>query len=149
MLTGCTVALVGEDHGALNEARRRAAALGVALFVQDEYVDQAELCAAICAADVVVCPYEIASASGVLVLAAMAGTPSVSSSAGGLSEYATETFAGSLPGSLAQAIESALMVKLIPWSEDDSLADSYKEIHDSVSPRGSRSELVLTCTRSS
>ncbi|MCA1842479.1 MAG: glycosyltransferase family 4 protein, partial [Actinobacteria bacterium] len=83
------LAVVGEDHGALGEARRMAAAGSVPIIVDEGYQPVDRFVAALAAADVVVCPYRRASQSAVLATAAALGRPTVATAVGGLAELAT------------------------------------------------------------
>jgi glycosyltransferase involved in cell wall biosynthesis len=98
-----TLAIVGEDKGVEKEMRMLAAALGVKANWHVEYVGLADFSAAVAAADVVVCPYEIASQSGVLALARQLGVPSVACDVGGLGELATITVESDAPSEIAEA----------------------------------------------
>jgi hypothetical protein len=62
----------------------------------------------VAAADVVVCPYERASQSAVISLAAALGTPTIATSVGGLTESATFVVEGDDHPGLAKAIEAAI-----------------------------------------
>ncbi len=102
------VALVGEDLGALGPTRRLAEELGVTLVWDEGYQPLERFVAAIAAADVVACPYRVASQSGVLALAHILGRPSVVTEVGGLPELATVTVPPDDPTALATGLRRAL-----------------------------------------
>src|SRR3569623_2022252 len=85
------VAVVGEDKGAETSNRRLADELGVPVRWDVRYVSLEDFAAALAAADVVVCPYDRASQSGVLSLARQYGARTVATSVGGLAELADVT----------------------------------------------------------
>jgi glycosyltransferase involved in cell wall biosynthesis len=122
---GLGAALVGEDHGALPEARAKAAELAVPLVVRAGYLELSELCAAISAADVVVAPYAQASMSGVLALARSLGTPTAASPVGGLGAGADELATGTDTAAMAQAITRALG-RTRPESIEEARADASR-----------------------
>jgi glycosyltransferase involved in cell wall biosynthesis len=84
--------IVGQDRGTVTECSQLAERLGVTVSWYTEYVRLDDFVGAIRAADVVVCPYERASQSGVLSIARSVGTPTISSRVGGLSDLAGQTF---------------------------------------------------------
>jgi glycosyltransferase involved in cell wall biosynthesis len=102
------VAVVGEDMGEADAWRAEAQRLGVDVRWSLGYVPLEEFVAAIEEADVIVCPYEIASQSGVLAVARNAGAVTVATDVGGLSELATVTVPSGDPVALARGIERAL-----------------------------------------
>jgi glycosyltransferase involved in cell wall biosynthesis len=106
--TGPRLAVVGEDLGALSPALREAARLGVDLVVDEGYQPLPRLVAAIAAADVVVCPYRVASVSGVMAMAAALGRPTVATDVGGLGESATVTVPPDDASGLAAGVDKAL-----------------------------------------
>ncbi|NQX28001.1 glycosyltransferase [Microbacteriaceae bacterium VKM Ac-2854] len=101
----------GEDKGALASIRA-AGDLGlVRLIIEDGYLDLDDFVAAMLASDVVVCPYLIASQSGVAAVAEATKTPIVASAAGGLPEQAARTFSNDSDdpaGSLRETIIAVL-----------------------------------------
>jgi glycosyltransferase involved in cell wall biosynthesis len=97
------LAVVGEDKGSMREMRALAARLGVDASWHVDYVDASDFVAAIVAADVIGCPYEVASQSAILAMAHQLGVPSVARDVGGLSELATATVASSTPSDIAAA----------------------------------------------
>jgi glycosyltransferase involved in cell wall biosynthesis len=101
-------AFVGEDHGALGPVRRLAADLDVPLRVSEGYHPIDEFLAALCAADVVVCPYRLSSQSGVLAVAAALGLRTVATDVGGLPELANVVVPPEDPGALARGVARAL-----------------------------------------
>lgn len=103
-----TVAVVGEDMGAAEACRADADRLGLDVRWDLGYVPLDDFVAAIEVSDVVVCPYEVASQSGVLAVARSVGTVTVATDVGGLSELATVTAPSGDAAGLAEAIERAL-----------------------------------------
>lgn len=101
-------ALVGEDLGALAPARRLAAELDVPLRIAEGYQPIEEFVAALYAADVVVCPYRVASQSAVLTLARAWGLRTVATDIGGLAELATVVVPPDDPLALAYGVERSL-----------------------------------------
>jgi glycosyltransferase involved in cell wall biosynthesis len=102
------LALVGEDLGALSPTRRLAEELGVTVVWDEGYQPLDRFVAALAAADVVVCPYPVASQSGVLALAHALGRPSVVTDVGGLAELGTVTVPSGDPAALATGLRRAL-----------------------------------------
>jgi glycosyltransferase involved in cell wall biosynthesis len=102
------LAVVGEDKGDLERCRRLAEARGVEVSWTPDYVPLGEFVAALGAADVVLCPYDRASQSGVLAVTRKVGTPSVASAVGGLAELATATIPPGDAPALARAVEGVL-----------------------------------------
>lgn len=102
------LALVGEDIGALVPSRELAQELGVNLVWDEGFQPLEEFVAAIAAADVVVCPYQVASQSGVLALSQALGRPSVTTDVGGLPELATVTVPADDPRAMADGLRRAL-----------------------------------------
>jgi len=102
------LAVVGEDHGALGEARRLAVAGSVPIVVDEGFQPVDRFVAALAAADVVVCPYRRASQSAVLATAAALGRPTVATAVGGLAELATVVVAPDDPGALRAGIERGI-----------------------------------------
>jgi glycosyltransferase involved in cell wall biosynthesis len=103
-----TVAVVGEDMGQAERCRELAARRGVDVRWTLGYTPLQSFAAALRAADVVVCPYDRASQSGVLAVARSVGAVTVASDVGGLAELATVTVAPGDPVALAGGIERAL-----------------------------------------
>jgi glycosyltransferase involved in cell wall biosynthesis len=102
------LAVVGEDHGGLAEARRLAGDLGVALVLDDGYQPVEQFVAALAAADVVACPYRRSSQSAILVTAATLGRPTVVTDVGGLPELGMVVVPPDDPAALTAGIERAL-----------------------------------------
>lgn len=105
---GLRLAAVGQDLGALGPARRLAADLDVPMDVDEGYQPLDRFVATLAAADVVACPYRVASQSAVLALAAALGRPTVATDVGGLAELASVTVAPGDPDALARGIGQAL-----------------------------------------
>lgn len=101
------LAVVGDDQGALAAASEEASRRGVALVVDEGYQPLPQLVAAVAAADVVICPYRMASTSAVLALAAALGRPTVATDVGGLAELATVTVPPDDAGALAAGVDKA------------------------------------------
>jgi glycosyltransferase involved in cell wall biosynthesis len=89
------------------------------------FVDREDFVAAIAASDLVACPYDQASQSGVLALANQLGVPTVSTDIGGLAELATASIPVGDPQRLTEVI-------------DEVLQSSQRE-----APRGGREEELL------
>jgi len=102
------VAVVGEDKGAETSNRRLAEELGVPVRWDVRYVSLEDFAAALAAADVVVCPYDRASQSGVLSLARLYGARTVATSVGGLAELADVTVPPDNALALADGIRRAM-----------------------------------------
>jgi glycosyltransferase involved in cell wall biosynthesis len=102
------LAVVGPDLGAWDGASRLAAELGVPVAAAVGYCDLDDFTAAIAAADIVVCPYDHASQSGVLAVARRLGTPTVATDVGGLADYADRLLTDSSPEEMTGAIAAVL-----------------------------------------
>jgi glycosyltransferase involved in cell wall biosynthesis len=102
------LAVVGEDKGAASGWREAAARAGVRAHWSVGFQPLERFAGAVAAADVVVCPYERASQSAVISLAAGLGTPTIATSVGGLTESATFVVEGDDHRGLAKAIETAI-----------------------------------------
>jgi glycosyltransferase involved in cell wall biosynthesis len=76
--------------------------------VDEGYLPLARFVAAAAAADVVACPYLVASSSAVLALAVALGRPTVASDVGGLGDLATVVVPPGDPDALAAGVERAL-----------------------------------------
>jgi glycosyltransferase involved in cell wall biosynthesis len=113
------LAVVGEDRGDLERCRRLAEERGVEVSWTPDYVPLDEFVAALAAADVVLCPYDRASQSGVLAVTRKVGTPSVGTAVGGLAELATATVPPGDAAALAAAVNEVLAA---PARKDDMLA---------------------------
>ena len=105
------VAVVGEDMGEAEPCRALAERLGLDVRWTLGYVPLQDFVAAIEAADVVVCPYDVASQSGVLAVARSVGTVTLASDVGGLSEMAGVTVPPADVAALAAGIEHALALQ--------------------------------------
>jgi len=102
------VAVVGEDKGAETSNRRLADELGVPVRWDVRYVSLEDFAAALAAADLVVCPYDRASQSGVLSLARLYGARTVATAVGGLAELADVTVPPDDALALADGIRRAM-----------------------------------------
>jgi glycosyltransferase involved in cell wall biosynthesis len=105
---GWRLAVVGPDLGAWEPARRLAEEGGVTVAAAVGYQQLEDFTAALAAADVVVCPYEQASQSGVLAVARQLGTATVAADVGGLADYADSLVDVATPAGLTAAIAAAL-----------------------------------------
>jgi glycosyltransferase involved in cell wall biosynthesis len=101
------LAVVGEEKGAVPGCRALAEEMGVRVHWSIGFQPLDRFVAAIRAADVVVCPYERASQSGVLSIASSLGVPTVATSVGGLGEAADDAVDPDDPLALTRAIERA------------------------------------------
>jgi glycosyltransferase involved in cell wall biosynthesis len=119
------LAVVGEDKGDLDRCRELAAALGVPVSWTTEYVPLADFVAILAAADVIVCPYERASQSGILALARKVGARTVASDVGGLGELATIAVPPGEARPLAAAIERALTMAPVPDDMEAGLVEAH------------------------
>ncbi len=102
------LAVVGEDKGSKREMRALATTLGVDASWHVDYVDASDFVAAIAAADVIGCPYEVAGQSAILAMAHQLRVPSVACDVGGLGELATVTVASNTPSEIAAACMRAV-----------------------------------------
>lgn len=105
--------MVGPDAGGLDYATRYARAREVTLRVWEGYAPLDEFAAAMAASDVVICPYLVASQSGVLDLANRLGVPTAATNIGGLAEQADITFAPRSPDAMNSALETMLKTQAI------------------------------------
>jgi glycosyltransferase involved in cell wall biosynthesis len=119
------LAVVGEDKGDVGRCRRLAGELGVEVSWTVAYLPLDDFVAALAAADVVVCPYDRASQSGVLAVTRKVGTRSVASAVGGLSELATATTPPGDAAGLARAVNRALSLS----GERDSMEEGLLRAH--------------------
>jgi glycosyltransferase involved in cell wall biosynthesis len=103
-----TVAVVGDDMaGEADRCRALAHRLGVDVRWALGYTPLVEFVAAMRAADVVVCPYDRASQSGVLAVARSVGAVTVATDVGGLAELANVAVRPDDAAELARGIERA------------------------------------------
>ena len=107
-LDGVSGWVIGEDHGAANAARAAAARHGDRVRVLETRLDHEEFVALLSAADLVVCPYAVASQTGVLSIARDLGVRTLASSVGGLPELADAVFDPIDAESLAAAVRRSL-----------------------------------------
>jgi glycosyltransferase involved in cell wall biosynthesis len=126
---GRRLAVVGEDKGELESCRELARSAGVQVSWQVGFTPLDEFVAALAAADLVVCPYDAGSQSGVLALARQLGTASVASDAGGLSELADRSFPAGDAAALASAIDVQLERPAPAASADGSVAAPHLEAY--------------------
>ena len=90
-----------------------------------EYVPLGDFVAILAAADVIVCPYERASQSGILALARKVGARTVASDVGGLGVLATIAVPPGEPARLAAAVEEALAMAPVPDDMESGLIDAH------------------------
>jgi hypothetical protein len=102
------LAFVGEDLGARPAIMEAASEAGVGVDICSAYLPLAEFAAALASARIVVCPYRVASQSGVLALARSLGTTTIASRVGGLTEQADRTFRPGDAADLAAQISAVL-----------------------------------------
>ncbi|GGM21941.1 hypothetical protein GCM10011608_03340 [Micromonospora sonchi] len=88
-LPGWRGAVVGEDLGPGRQLNALVTRTGAAVTTDYRYLSVEDFTALVAAADVVVAPYQIASQSGVLAVAARLGVPTAVVPCGGLAELAT------------------------------------------------------------
>ncbi|MFU8852577.1 glycosyltransferase [Micromonospora sp. SL1-18] len=88
-LPGWLGAVVGADLGPGRQVDALIEQTGAAVTTVYRYLDVDEFTALVATADVVVAPYEVASQSGVLAVAARLGVPTAVAPCGGLGELAT------------------------------------------------------------
>lgn len=86
------VVFAGQDKGAAEEIRQAELASQHRLILEDRYLELGELVSLMQLCDVVVCPYQVASQSGIVALASQLDRPVIVSSAGGLSEQSSWSF---------------------------------------------------------
>ncbi|MGP6204416.1 glycosyltransferase [Microbacterium sp. F2] len=111
----------GEDKGAAKAVYESADANSQSVVLIDSYLPLESLVSLVSICDVVVCPYEIASQSGVLALAGQLGVPTVASRVGGLAEQASHTFDHHAPNAdelLSGAIVAALRARRRAGNDD-------------------------------
>lgn len=106
-----TLLFAGQDKGAADLIHKAYLHPRHRLVLEDRYLELQELVAAMQIADVVVCPYQVASQSGVVALAAQLGRPVIVSSAGGLAEQSPWSFqlGPDQVDELAQALKNSLL----------------------------------------
>jgi glycosyltransferase involved in cell wall biosynthesis len=102
-----TVAVVGQDMEEADRCRELAARLGVDTRWALGYTPLEDFVAAMRAADVVVCPYDRASQSGILAVARSVGAVTVATDVGGLAELAHVAVRPDDAADLARGIERA------------------------------------------
>jgi glycosyltransferase involved in cell wall biosynthesis len=123
--SGVRVVVMGPDAGALRAAEQRAQEVDADVLFLPGYHDLEDLGAVITLTGVVVCPYAVASQSGVARLAASYGATVVGADVGGLGEQADVLIHELTPPAVAAAIETALRM---PRSErDDTQAPLWSE----------------------
>jgi hypothetical protein len=106
-LQGWRGAIVGEDQGAGRDIDALIQRTGAPVTTRYGYLDVDEFVALVAAADVVVAPYQVASQSGVLSVAARLGVPRATASVGGLGELATAVAVDLTPAAVRDAIVAA------------------------------------------
>jgi glycosyltransferase involved in cell wall biosynthesis len=123
---GVRVVVAGPDAGALSAAKRRADELGADALFFPGYHDLEDLGAVMTLTGVVVCPYRVASQSGVARLAASYGAVVVAADVAGLGEQADVLIEDLTPTGVAAAIQTGLRMRDTTrnapapmWSESD------------------------------
>ncbi|MFF0466388.1 glycosyltransferase [Micromonospora zamorensis] len=106
-LPGWRGAVVGEDLGPGTQVDSLVAETGAAVVTDYRYLDVEDFTALVAAADVVVAPYQIASQSGVLAVAARLGVPTAVAPCGGLGEMATAVARDTTVEAVREAIVAA------------------------------------------
>ncbi|WP_147376262.1 glycosyltransferase [Micromonospora radicis] len=106
-LPGWRGAVVGEDLGPGRQVDALVTRTGAAVTTTYRYLSVEEFTALVAAADVVVAPYEIASQSGVLAVAARLGVPTAVVPCGGLAELATVVARDTSVPALRDAVTAA------------------------------------------
>ncbi|WBB70639.1 glycosyltransferase [Micromonospora sp. WMMD812] len=106
-LPGWRGAVVGEDLGPGRQVDALIDQIGAAVTTAYRYLDVAEFTALVAAADVVVAPYQIASQSGVVAVAARLGVPTAVAPCGGLGEAATAVARDTSAEAIRDAIVAA------------------------------------------
>ncbi|MFE9691459.1 glycosyltransferase family 4 protein [Micromonospora sp. NPDC005806] len=100
-------AVVGDDLGPGRQVDALIEQTGAAVTTAYRYLDVDEFTALVATADVVVAPYEVASQSGVLAVAARLGVPTAVAPCGGLGELATAVAQDTSVAALRDAIVAA------------------------------------------
>ena len=127
---GLLLAMAGEDGGGVVPARALAEELGVEVAWHVGWLPVEELVAAVAAADVVACPYPVASQSGVLAVARGLGRPSVATDVGGLAELAGVVVPPGDADALAAGVRTALSRPAPPVTPDPAVvADAYLAVY--------------------
>jgi len=121
------LAVVGDDRGDWQRCSALARSFGVPVHAVLGYVPLDRFEAAVAAADVVVCPYDVGSQSGVIALARSLRTSTVATDVGGLAESADIAVPlDASPAELQQAIAQALVS--VPVL-DETLPEATVEAH--------------------
>jgi glycosyltransferase involved in cell wall biosynthesis len=114
MPPGWRGAVVGEDMGPGADLDRLVRDLDAPVTTRYRYLDVDEFLSLIAAADVIAAPYQIASQSGVLSVAARLGVPRATAPIGGLGELATAVATEISPEALRDAILAAYEIGSSP-----------------------------------
>lgn len=124
--TGVRVVVVGPDAGGLAAARQRAEEVNANAVFFPGYHALEDLAAVLQLTGVVICPYRVASQSGVARLAASYGAVVVATDVGGLGEQADVVIDDLTPSAVSAAIQTALSRRRPPlnasvpgWSESE------------------------------
>ncbi|MFR9775983.1 glycosyltransferase [Micromonospora sp. MS34] len=128
-------AVVGADLGPGRQVDELIARTGAAVTTTYRYLDVGEFTALVAAADVVVAPYEVASQSGVLAVAARLGVPTAVAPCGGLGELATAVARDTSVEAVRDAIVAAHALGAKPADTVDA-ANSY--LHEYATARQGR-----------
>ncbi|MGN9778725.1 glycosyltransferase [Micromonospora sp. H33] len=126
-LPGWRGAVVGEDLGPGRQVDALIAQTGAAVTTAYRYLDVDEFTALVAAADVVVAPYEIASQSGVLAVAARLGVPTAVVPCGGLGELATAVARDTSVAAVRDAVVAAYETGAKPLDTADAAGRFLQE----------------------
>jgi glycosyltransferase involved in cell wall biosynthesis len=126
------MAVVGEDVGAADHARRLAAELDVEVSWAVGYVPFADFVAAVAAADVVACPYRAPGQSAVLALAHALGRPTVATSVVGLGELGTVIVPPDDPTALADGARRAAEARTTPAPTLGAVGRDYLQAYNAA-----------------
>jgi glycosyltransferase involved in cell wall biosynthesis len=116
---GWRLALVGEDKGGWEPTRKLAEELGVAVDAEIGFVDLDAFTAALAAADVVACPYDVSSQSGVVSVANSVGTATLATRVGGLADTADVAIGPGDVDQLTSGIERAMAIEKSAAASDE------------------------------
>ncbi|MFC0508346.1 glycosyltransferase [Micromonospora costi] len=133
-LPGWRGAVVGDDLGPGRQVDALVARTGAPVTTAYRYLDVDEFTALVASADVVVAPYEVASQSGVLAVAARLGVPTAVAPCGGLGELATAVARDTTAAAVRDAIVAAYELGAQPTDTADAAGrflDEYTAVQRS------------------
>jgi len=136
-LPGWRGAVVGADLGPGRQVDALIEQTGAAVTTAYRYLDVEEFTALVAAADVVVAPYEVASQSGVLAVAARLGVPTAVAPCGGLGELATAVARDSGAAAIGEAIVAAYDLGTKPIDTADA---AIRFLHEYTATQQSRTD---------